>query len=75
MAAASAGVSQGVEADRDHLEFFPGAERDSLETLRQPVEHLIAEHRAFVVNGGEDHRAAPEIFTDANLPPALVTKN
>jgi hypothetical protein len=55
-----------------YFSFRDGHVADGPERAGHPLEHLRAEHRAFIVDEREDHRLLPEILRERDLLPLLV---
>jgi hypothetical protein len=72
LAAASAGVSRGVEAHRQDLELLARHERQHLERARQAVQAERAQHRAVVVDEAQHDGLLAEVVGELHAAAGLV---
>ena len=64
----------GIEADENNLVVAAGIEGEHAQHADDTLFHLIAEHRAAVINEGENYGLLPEILTEPNAAAGLVAE-
>src|SRR5262249_24017039 len=63
-----------VETEGHHAELLAGIEGDGAEAAGDTLEYLIAEHRAAIIHGRQDHGLARKGISQADRAPGLVAK-
>ncbi len=61
-----------VDAERHHIKILAGVERHRLQAAGQPVQKLVAEHRAAIIHRHQDHRPATEKIAQAQVSARIV---